>query len=192
MKKSISILVLLASSLGVGRADPIKISDGTGLTIDTFPASIPGGIFTDGMDNMVTAGSSFFVSGGVWFGAGDLSVTLVNPTSAVGFTFLNLCGNCTPIDPNFTLFDSVSLGNDESYSDATGIAGGVGAPASQFFGVSSTTPFTTATFHEHQFSSFGISDFRFGATPEPSTLSLLVPALLITLGGFKLGLRRKQ
>ena len=192
MKKSISILVLLASSLGLGRADTIKISDGTGLTIDTFPASIPGGIFTDGMGNTVTAGSSFFVSGGVWFGAGDLSVTLVNPTTAVGFTFLNLCSNCTPIDPNFTLFDSVSLGNGESYNVPTGIAGGMGAPASEFFGVSSTTAFTTATFHEHQFSSFGISDFRFAATPEPSTLSLVIPALLIMLGSFKPGLRQKQ
>jgi hypothetical protein len=146
------------------------------------------------MGNTVTAGSSFFVSGGAWFGAGDLSVTLANPTTAVGFTFLNLCGNCTPIYiPNFTLFDSVSLGNGESYNVATGIAGGLGAPASQFFGVSSTTPFTTATFHEQQFSSFGISDFRFAAaTPEPSSLSLVVPALLIMLGGFKLGIRRKQ
>jgi hypothetical protein len=193
MKKLIPILILLAGSLGVGRADPIEISNGTGLTIDTFPASIPGGIFTDGMGNTVTAGSSFFVFGGAWFGAGDLSITLVNPTTAVGFTFLNLCGNCTPIDiPNFTLFDSVSLGNGESYNVPTGIAGGLGEPPSQFFGVSSTTPFTTATFHEHQFSSFGISDFRFAATPEPSTLSLVVPALLIMLGGFKRGIRRKQ
>jgi len=142
--------------------------------------------------------NSFFVSGGDWFGAGDLSVTFANPATVVGFTFLNLCGNCTfgptnsPIDPNFTLFDSVSLGNGESYNVPTGIAAGVGAPVSQFFGVSSTIPFTTATFHESQFSSFGISDFRYAATPEFSTLSLVLPALLTILGSSKLGIRRKQ
>ena len=101
--------------------------------------------------------------------------------------------NCTPnIIPNFTLFDSVTLGNGDSYNIATGIAGGQGAPASQFFGVSSATPFTTATFHEHEFSSFGVSDFRFNVVPEPGTLNLLGPALLIVFGGLKLGIRRKQ
>src|SRR5438045_965625 len=168
----------------------MPLFDGSGLTIDTFPSTIPGTSFTDALGNVLTAGDSFFVSNGAWFGDGDLTATFASPVTAVGFTFLNLCGNCLPPSiPNETLIDSVTLSNGESYNVPTGIPGGSGAPSSEFFGVSSTTPFTTATFHEHQFSSFGISDFRFGnaaRVPEPASFDLIALALLSIFGILKL------
>ena len=88
--------------------------------------------------------------------------------NAVGFTFVSLGGPSTTID-------SVTLGNGDSYDIQTSFSSG------GFFGVSSATGFTTATFHEQQFSSFGISDFRFGTTavvPESGTFGLMGSALL--------------
>jgi hypothetical protein len=68
----------------------------------------------------------------------------------------------------------VTLGNGDSYNIPTSFSSG------GFFGVSSATGFTTATFHEQQFSSFGISDFRFGTTavPESGTFGLMGSAVL--------------
>ena len=195
VSKSILLFTFMASVVSVSHAATI-LPNGLGLTVDTFPSTIAGTSFTDAMGNVLTVGSSFFVSGGVWFGSGDLTATFVSPVTAVGFTFVNLCSNCTPpVIPNFTLFDSVTLSNGDSYNIPTGIAGGQEAPSSQFFGVSSATGFTTATFHENPFSSFAISDFRFGSAevvPEPAAFDLIAPALLAIFGALKLRARRSQ
>jgi hypothetical protein len=190
--KSILLLALMTSVLGVSQAATI-LPNGFGLTVDTFPNTLVGTSFTDSTGNVLTVGSSFFVVGGVWYGSGDLTAVFANPVTAVGFTFLNLCSNCTPpIIPDFTLIESVTLSNGDSYNIPTGIAGGQGAPSSQFFGVSSATGFTTATFH-NSFSSFGISDFRFGSSevvPEPVAFELVVPGLLAFFGFYKVRSRR--
>ena len=193
IKKSIFLLAAVTVCFSESRA--ATISDGLGLTIDTFPGTgtIAGSSFTDAAGNVVTVGSAFFLSGGIWYGSGNITVTFVSPMTTVGFTFANLCVNCSPaVIPNLTLINSVSLGNGDSYNIPTGIAGGSGAPSSQFFGVSSATGFTTATFVEGQFSSFGISDFRFGATPEPSTMGLITMALLAGVGMLRRSRHRHQ
>jgi hypothetical protein len=192
MNRLIRVIVVSASTLNVLVAATI-LPDGAGLTTVTFPNTISGTSFTDDAGNVVTVGSSFSVAGGVWFGSGDLTVSFATPVTAVGFTFVNLCPNCTPpVIPNFTLIDGVVLDNGDSYDIPTGISAGIGAPASQFFGVSSATPFTTATFRENPFSSFGISDFRFGGEVVIPETDLMAPVLIALLGALKFRSFRKQ
>jgi len=82
----------------------------------------------------------------VWSADGDLIATFASPVTAVGFTFLNLCGNCGPVIPNFGEFESVSLDNGDSYRAPIDIPAGSDVATSFFEGVSSTSPFTQATF----------------------------------------------
>jgi hypothetical protein len=166
------------------------LPNGSGLAIVTFPDSISGNSFTDTSGNVVTVESAFFVAGGEWFGSGDITVSFASPVTAAGFTFVNLCGNCEPpIIPDFTVIDRVTLYNGDSYNVPTGIAAGSGAPGTQFFGVSSANEFTSATFELAPFSSFALSDFRFGdggVVPEPVGSNLIAPALLVFVGALKL------
>jgi hypothetical protein len=81
--KKLSLLFAFVASVSVSQA--ATISNGLGLNIDTFPGTgtIEGPSFTDSMGNVLTLGSSFFISAGVWFGAGNLTATFVSPVNAV-------------------------------------------------------------------------------------------------------------
>jgi hypothetical protein len=87
----------------------------------------------------------------------------------------------------------VILGNGDIYNVPGVIAGGAGSPATQFFGITSATTFTSATFKVHSGYSFGLSDFRFGASivPEPRTVGLIGPAVLALLVALRLGAHRR-
>jgi hypothetical protein len=195
MRQAIFVVALLSLSNMLHAATILP--NAVGLQITSFPSTITGTTFTDARGSTITLGQSFFVSNGFWFGDGDITVSLASPVNAAGFTFLNLCSTCfPPIIPNMTLVDSVTFSNGDLYDSPIGISAGSAAPLTQFAGVSSTSGFTTVIFHIDPLTSFAIGDFRLGnlaqAVPEPVTVELMVPVLVVILGGLRLRKRRSD
>lgn len=200
MKYLARIFAVMAVVAGAGHAATI-ITNASGLTVDTFNnGTFSGTSFTDAMGNVLTdiPQTPYALPTApayVWFLNGELVATFTSPVTAVGFTFLNLCLNCSPGSiANSGEFVSVSLNNGDSYNTPLSIPAGLGVPASLFVGISSATPFMQAIFTEAQLTSSEISDFRFNTStaPEPEPSHVIAPALALLAAGLKLRARRQR
>jgi len=82
----------------------------------------------DNRGNVVTDGLPFLVADGVWYGPNDITPALVFRT-AVGLHFSTSVANAPSIIEDFTLIDSLTLSNRDSYNNPAATCAGETPPS---------------------------------------------------------------
>ena len=174
-QRIVTFALILASSALVANASVI-ITSPAGMTTESFNSS---GADTSG-DTI--SGGGFFNSGGevMAFSSGaTVTFNFVSPLASFGFDMGGDGYGATTDITAVTLSNSDGLTTTLPYVVAT----------NSFYGISSATNFNRATVTFTTTDSADIKDFRLGpaaGVPEPATLALVAPLLLLGLAGLRL------
>jgi len=166
---------MLASCALVANASVI-ITSPAGMTTKTFNSS-----GSDGSGDTISGGGFINSGGEVMAFSSSATVTFMfaSPLASFGFDMGDDGYGATTDITGVTLSNSDALTTSLPYVVST----------DTFYGISSATNFTSATVTFTTTDSADIKDFRLGpaaGVPEPATLALVAPLLLLGLAGLRL------